>query len=252
MSRSKPDDRPINPCTRFFEWNGETGEFNYYDKEKKEKVVVKLPFTFLVLDDKLSTIKGWSDSDQSGIWSNEVKDLKTGILTIRTSKGVQIEGTYENVKGKVAGANYVKSLYIAYINDEKKLSIGNISIKGASLNSWIEFTKANKDVYGGIIKVADCIEGKKGKVVYQMPNFVMTPAPEKATAMANELDLVLQEYLEKYLSMPKTLPEVVPTSEEVEATFNQAEEKQPSAKEVAMAKQEAKSNAIEEESDLPW
>jgi hypothetical protein len=253
MSRSVPNDRPINPATRFFEWNGEKGHFKYYNKETKENVVVDLPFTFLVLDDKLSTIKGWSDADQSGIWSNEVKDLKTGVLTVRTSKGVQVEGTYENIKGKVAGADYVKSLYIAYINEDKKLVIGNISIKGASLNSWIEFTKAQKDVYAGIIKVADCIEGKKGKVVYQMPNFVMTPAPEKALTMALELDKQLQEYLTKYFSYATTIPEAVPTAEEVEATFNAEPGEELSAKEIAMAKQQEKNGAIQADpSDLPW
>lgn len=252
MSRTKPNDNPINPCERWFEWNGETGNFKYYDKAKKENVIINLPFTFLVLDDKLSTIKGWSDADQSGIWSNEVKDLKTGILTVRTKKGVQIEGTYEQIKGRVTGADYVKSLYIAFINEEKKLSIGNISIKGASLNAWIEFQKVNKDVYKGIIKVADCIQGQKGKVIYQMPNFVMTPAPEKATAMADALDLILQEYLDKYLSMPKTLPEAVPTAEEVEATLTKEETPIPSAKEIAMAKQDAKNETIIAKDDLPW
>jgi hypothetical protein len=249
MSRSVPNDRPINPSTRFIEWNGEKGIFFYYDKEKKEKVQMPLPFTFLVLDDKLSTIKGWSDADQSGIWSNEVKDLKTGILTVRTSKGVQIEGTYENIKGKVTGADYVKSLYIGFINEEKKLVIGNISIKGASLNSWIEFTKATKDVYAGIVKVADCIEGKKGKVVYQMPNFVMTPAPEKALAMALELDKQLQEYLTKYFAQITTVPEVIPTAEEVEATFK----KEPSAtpETDAMFPKENPPAAIVVEED-PW
>jgi len=222
MSRSNPNDRPINPATRFFQWNGEKGYFHYYDKVKKEKVTCPLPFVFLVLDE-LTTIKGWSDADSSGIWANEVKDIKTGILSVRTKKGEQIAGTYENIKGKVSGADYCKSVYIAFKNEEKELVIGNIAIQGASLSSWIEFSKGI-NVQQGAIRVEDCIDGKKGSVSYKMPNFVQFTPSAETEAKAVDLDKKLQEYLKEYFnhkpteSVEEQVAEVV--AEKVEPGLN--------------------------------
>lgn len=236
MSRTSQNERPVSPCERYFEWNGEKGIFKYYDKESKKNVEVSLPFSFLVLDDKMSTIKGWSDEDQSGIWSNEIKDLKNGIITVRTKKGVRATGTYADIKGKVNGADYVKSLYIAFINSEKKMTIGNLALKGASLNAWIEFASATKDLYNGIVKVDSSIEGKKGKVIYQMPDFKMSPITEKAEALANELDRTLQDYFKVYFTSTQSTEDL--TEEMIDAVLSG----EPSAREVASIK--SKSNAI--------
>ena len=226
MSRSQPNDKPINPSSRFFEWNGQKGVFKFYEKEKKENFEVPFPFIFLVLDE-LSTIKGWSDSDQSGLWSNEVKNIKNETLAVRSKKGLQIEGTYENIKGKVSGADYCKSVYIAYKNDAKELVIGNIAMQGACLNAWIEFSKGKK-VQEGAVRVEDTTEGKKGSITYKMPNFVQfTPKPETEEA-ATGLDVKLQEYLKAYFNHKVAETEVIPTADEVEATFTKGAALEPS------------------------
>lgn len=199
MSRSNPTgEKPQNPCTRFFEWNGEEGYFYYYDKEAKQKVEVKLPFAFLVLD-QLSTIKGWSDADQSAIWSNEVKYLDKQKLAVFTKKGKQIEGIYEVIKGKVSGSKYTKAVYVAYYNAQKQLEIGCILMSGASLNAWIEFT-GNHNVNKGAIRVESFTTGKKGKVEYRMPAFIGFDCKPETDAKATELDKVLQAYLTEYFA----------------------------------------------------
>jgi len=64
MSRSNPHEKLVNPSGKFYEWSGDKGQFFYFDKnkgDKGEKVFMKMPFNFLVLD-TLSTCKGFDDS----------------------------------------------------------------------------------------------------------------------------------------------------------------------------------------------
>jgi hypothetical protein len=207
MSRSNNSELQ-NPATKFFEWNGEAGIFRYWDKEMAveghEKpganVNITLPFTFVVLD-SLSTIKGFSDADNSGFWSNEVRDIKRDEMIVKTKKGVCAKGIYEKVitDRNCNGAKYCQSVYIAYKpGKDKPLEIANIQFTGAALSSWIEFRKNNK-VFEGAIIVKGVKQGQKGKVIYQMPVFQkldLTPETEKN---ALELDKVLQVYLKAYL-----------------------------------------------------
>lgn len=68
MSRSNPQDTAVNPSTRWFEWNGETGVVRYYDKAAQRTVDVGDDFTFLLLD-QLGCVKGWHEPSKSSIYS---------------------------------------------------------------------------------------------------------------------------------------------------------------------------------------
>ena len=196
MSRSAQASNP-NPCTKWFEWAGSTGNLGYYDKERGEKVAVKLPFTFLVLD-QLATVTGWSDDAQSGIWSNEVRNTRTDVLTVRTKGGIAAEGLYEEVKN-VTGARYAKSIYIAYYDENKELQLGNIKASGACLSAWIEYCKG-KDVYKGAVTLEGGVQAKKGRTTYFVPQFTAKAEVSDATDdKAKQLDRALQAYLAKYL-----------------------------------------------------
>lgn len=193
-----------NPANRFLEWKGEGG-FKYFDKsigDKGKNVDMPLPFTFLVLD-CLSTIKGFSDADQSGYWSNEVRDLKTETLTVRNKKGICAKGLYENVitDRRINGAKYCQSVYIGYL-DGQELAIGNIQLTGAALGAWIDFRRKNK-VFEGAVKVAKMIECKKGATVYQTPVFEMIAVKPETDEKAKELDKELQKYLSLYFAKNK-------------------------------------------------
>lgn len=211
MSRSN-NNEITNPAVRFFEWNGDKGHFKYYDKENKKQIEVALPFTFLVLD-CLSTIAGFCESDNSGYWSNEVRDIKKETFTIRTKKGKAFEGNYDAVKAaSLTGAKYCQSVYIAFKeNKDSPLQIGNVKMVGSSLGSWIEFRKKNK-VMEGAITVKSCLEGKKGKTIYQMPVFSKIVTSPETDEKAIALDKELQEYLKAYFlknSMSKLDEEVL-------------------------------------------
>jgi hypothetical protein len=84
MSRSNPT--LTNPANRRFEWAGGAGELRYYDRETKETIVQPLPFRFMVLD-QLNTMAGFSKSDKSSIWANEVRDTKNDVMFTRTKAG---------------------------------------------------------------------------------------------------------------------------------------------------------------------
>lgn len=216
MSRSNNTELK-SPATRFFEWNGDKGGFKYFDKERGEKgenVSVPLPFRFLVLD-QLTTIAGYSDADQSGFWSNEIRDTKKETLSVRTKKGLEMTGLYEQVKEKLSskGADYAKSVYIAYYNENKELVIGNIKMKGAAISAWIDFCKKAK-VYEGAVQVKTMLEGKKGKTVYQIPVFEAIPVTPETNDIAIGLDKELQCYLTEYFARrASNEPEV--TQEEI-------------------------------------
>ncbi len=205
MSRSN-DDQILNPSKVFFEWQGK-GKFQYYDKTLKDspskgKVEVPYPFRFIVLD-QLVTIKGYSDPDQSGFYSNEITDktLKTALLSVKTKKGLRFTGTYENVMKELGaeGAQYCKSVYIGYYDENKKLVIGNIQMHGASIGAWIEFCKSHEVMKIGV-QVKSHVEAKKGTTIYQIPTFEPLPITEESNKQALELDKQLQEYLKSYFA----------------------------------------------------
>lgn len=177
-----------------------SGSVNYYDKDTEKNVDVSLPLSFVVLD-QLATVKGWSDADQSGYWSNEVKKAGQDVITVRTSKGQKASGVWKEIKNDpaVSGAKFNASVYIA-AQGRNGLEIQNIALSGASLNAWIEFVNANKGVLNGKHKVviSGFSDEKKGAVKYQVPVFETAEITEEELAEATKLDVELQEYLTAY------------------------------------------------------
>jgi len=188
----------VSPCTRYFEWSATDGKIKWYNKEAKENVFVKLPFTFIVLD-ILSTVKGFSDETQGGIWSNEVRDTRKDMLTVRTKRGVMAQGVYQDIKGAVQGVRFTQSVYIAYKGDDKQLVIGNFQMSGVTNSEFIEFRKGHK-IYGNAIVITGAEDRTKGATKYKAPIFELKDASEETIAEATALDVELQEYLKVYLA----------------------------------------------------
>jgi len=147
MSRSQPNTQIKNPCERWFKWEGEAskGYFSWYEKETKQTHPVDQPFTFLVLD-QLNTITGYDNDLQESYYANEIRNLKTETLTIRSKAGVKASGLYEHIKTQSKNFNFTKSVYIAFYDEDKNLKIGNIKFRGAGLSGLSENAiKANYD-----------------------------------------------------------------------------------------------------------
>lgn len=204
MSRSNPGDNTPNPSTRWFEWHGSSdgGVVRHYDKESKSTQIDKLPFVFIVLDE-LARISGWHEPSESGITSNEVRDTRQDVMVVRSFKGGELAvGLYSMIRDRVAavGGHFEASVYIAY-RDDGQLKIGNICFKGAALAAWMEFRRANRaDLYKQAVAIYGYTEGKKGSVVYRVPQLRLQALADSTNAEAVELDAQLQTYLKAYLS----------------------------------------------------
>lgn len=201
MSRSNPTANS-SPANRFFEWSAEQGELRYYDKESKENVPVKLPFSFLILDE-VSQVGGGIkvNGKYEGYWSNAVKNLNTQIITVKSKQGIVAQGLYAELKER-KGLHYVKGLYIAYYDENKTLTIGFIKFKGSALGAWFEFTKSHRDIYKGAFTIksrSEVVEGDKGD--YYTPVFAhKSDISEEANNAAIELDKTVQEYFKAYFA----------------------------------------------------
>lgn len=206
MSRSNQTSTSSNPSQRFLEWGGEEGILSYWDKDVKESITVKPPFTVMVLDE-LSTITGYDGKNKCGVYSNEIKDTKTEVLTVKSFKGGEIaKGLYADIKDKIKamGYKYSKSIYIAY-KDGKDLKIGNMKFSGAALNAWIDFSGNHKDaIRSKAIKLTGSEQHTTGKVNYFTPVFAIQDITPETDSQAIELDKQLQAYFKEYFGKGDT------------------------------------------------
>ena len=199
-----------NPATKFLDWKSNDKCFEYYDKEKQEKVSVALPFKFLVLDE-LHTIKGWNDASSSGIFSNEVKFISKEVMTVKPFKGNEIaKGLYKDIKEKIvaAGGHYVKSIYIMLEDG----SLANLQLKGSAVQKWGEFTQRTRNrLPDEWVQVTKAIEGKKGAVKFFIPDFSFERSISDAEAVqADEAFNILETYLKAYLVKAEPIVEEIP------------------------------------------
>lgn len=218
MSRSNPTDGVKNPSARWFEWAGGSngGYVRWYNKDAEKQENAELPFTFLLLDE-LSTVKGWHEASESGIFANEVRDTRQDVLVVRSFKGGELaSGIYSQIRDRIIalGGHYSASLYIAYKEGEE-LKIGNLQLKGAASSAWMEFKRAAgtaRDANGKSIKAyyADAVtipafdQAKKGGTVYRVPQFALKKVSSDTNLQAVALDAELQAFLSDYLKRPKS------------------------------------------------
>jgi hypothetical protein len=199
---NRPEQKSTNPTSKFLEWKSNNKSFSFYDKVNKQNVEVKLPLTFLVLEE-YHTIKGFSDSDQTGIYANEILQISAEEFEVKTFKGrVIAKGVYSDIKGAVnaAGGNYHKSIYAV----TKEGDLINISFKGAAVSKYSQFTEkgAWKRLTNEWVTIEDAEDHKKGMVAYSTPNFKFNTSLSDyefkiVEAKANELESYMDGYLAK-------------------------------------------------------
>jgi len=222
MSRSNPTSNNPHPCTRWFEFSGQSGTLKYYDKEKKENVDVPLPVTFLWLDET-ATVRGWHDPSESGIVSNEVRDTRSDVMVVRAFKAGELcHGLYAQIRDRVGnlGGHYSANVYLGYREAaDGPLKLGCLQLKGAALNAWVDFKKANlAAVCKGAVSITCTKDGKKGSVKFKTPVFATKEIKPETNEEATELDKVLQTYLISYFARTKAEQASAPPAPEVPAT----------------------------------
>ena len=191
------EDRPQNPSKHFI--NAKNGGLSYYDKEAGSDVAVSTPFEFIVLD-QLATVKGWSASEDTGIWSNEVKKVGEQILNVRTKNGVVASGVWKDIKdeAKADGAVFHAAIYVA-AKGRDGLETQCLLLKGAALNAWVEFTKKTNLKTHKVV-LASWADAKKGSVKYQVPVFEAVELSDAELDEAKALAVELREYHKGYFS----------------------------------------------------
>lgn len=202
MSRSNQNNNSgnANPCKYFIDWKN--GSFVYYDKEAGENVGLGDNITFLVLD-QLSTVKGWHDASESGIWSNEVRDTRVETMNVKAFKGGDLaSGIYSDIKDKIKGlgGRFVRSMYVAMKVDGDALELANLQLKGAALAEWSAFYNDNRnEIYDSAVEVTGSDARKKGATNFNVPIFALKNVSKETNETAKSLDTVLQNYLSGYL-----------------------------------------------------
>lgn len=184
-----------NPARKFFSWKGGIGVWEYYDKEKGEKVQIPDTMYIVPLDEK-STIKGWHDASMSGIFSNEVGNLNEEELSVRSFKGGEIiKGKYADIKGRLEGGKFCKSVYAALLDSKGNvIEMVNFSFSGSSLGAWIE-AKINIKEGKVLVLSKNPEQQKKGATTYYVPQIKVTEKRDAIIAECEGLDRELQEYL---------------------------------------------------------
>jgi hypothetical protein len=188
------------------EWSGKNGSIKFYDKTVEQNIELDHKITFIVLD-QLAVIKGWNDASDSGVYSNEVKDVTKEPFIVKAFKGGLIaQGFYKDIRDKVIanGGHFTASLYVA-IKIDNILQIANLQLKGAALNSWIEFVKKNRnEIYKKAVTITGVEDGKKGSVVFKTPIFAVKDVSDDTNNIANALDQELQSFLKGYFAKNTT------------------------------------------------
>ena len=217
-------DANVKIAKKYLEWKSNDKAFQYYDKDLKEnetkgKITVNIPLKVLFLE-HYHTVKGWSDSASSGIWSNEVYGIGNEKLTVKSSNGTIAEGIYKENRTEIknAGGVYHRSIYCMTPDGE----IINLQLKGAVIGGiGVENSVDGKEYFGwstfysgdrkrnikGVnhlldnqwVEINGFAEGLKGAVKYSIPKFeVGKVLTAEENTLANYAASELQAYMNNY------------------------------------------------------
>lgn len=195
---NRPTNETSNPVAKYLNWKSNDKSFSYYDKAKGENVKVELPIKFLFLE-HYHTVKGWNDSSESGIYSNEVYSIGKEPLNVKAFKGGELgSGLYKEIKEQIknAGAVYHRSIYAMLESGE----LVNFQLKGIGVKAYSDFYNDNNHLLDNQwIEVNSAKEGKKGSIKFSSPEFTIggniTKAEDK---MANDSAKNLQDKMDSY------------------------------------------------------
>lgn len=216
MSLSNPSVK--NPAVKFIEFKGESGIFQYFDKEIGKNIPLSFPIFFIVLDE-LHTVRGFNQRLKAGVFSNEIRSIKNDIMNVRVFKSdIKLVGVWDSIKDEVnrIQGHYSKSVYAALIKSRTDVELVNFQMHGASRSPWFEF-KGDKQKFG--ISIYETIDDNSGTVSFKRPVFKSIKISEDVMKKAIELDKQLQLYLKQYFiqkidETSETIIEVQPPAQQ--------------------------------------
>jgi hypothetical protein len=200
FAHTNESSKSANPTTKYLAWKSVEKQFSYYDKASGDNIAVELPLRFVFLQ-HYHTIKGWNDSTQTGIYSNEVFYIGKENLNVQTFKGKKIaSGLYKDIKPDVvaAGGKYHRSVYVMLEDG----SIANIALKGAVVKEWSDFMEASRNLIDNQwVEVTSSKDEKKGSVKYSVPVFSLgKPLTVDQSNQADSAAGALKQRMDNYFS----------------------------------------------------
>lgn len=163
-----------SPVQLHYDWRSDQNSFCFYDKDTESRIPTGVPFKFAVLKQAIR-ITG-VDSNNIGLYSNEVKNTTKEQLFVRRQDGSEVaKGFWKDIKDVVKqnGGNYTKIIYGMDIDGV----IISLRIKGESLISWGHIVGKNERRFGDEWILNDSFESKEfvqsnGAVQpYSIPSF---------------------------------------------------------------------------------
>lgn len=251
QGRRKPDNQTLtNPAKFFIQWKSKEESFIYYNKEKKVDVKMPKPFVFIPLS-MAYTLKGYNQKKQKSYISNEIENLETDILTIRsydiTKKATtEWSGVFKDVK-EVMDDNikYTISLYAAIKSKKGEMTLVNLQLNGAALFHWFEFAKKN-DIWSSSIKVEKDTDEKNGAVNYKAPVYEISTISKADDVEAGKLQAEIEGYLKEYYAKNRATSTVKVDENQSNGLNTSSEPKKDAPKKAAVKKEEV----AEEENDI--
>lgn len=157
----------------FVEFNWQKGEFYYYDKVAKAKRPIDLKA--LVILNVWYTIAGYSQKQNSGIYSNEIADLRDTAFEVKAfgkDGAVPIaKWLYKDIKNDVV-ASWGK-LHIC-LSALSGMEVVHLKLKGAAFYEYTQFLQDKWFNPSGKKLVIEWTEDRQnGAISYKVPKFAV-------------------------------------------------------------------------------
>lgn len=170
--------RTQSPAKVYRKWAGGEGKLVHWDGENN--IEEKLPFEFCILEQtrRISGFSPMGSGDSIRYFSNETVGYDDEIVVKRKkqSSGVTeivLRGKYSDIKEKLPqGARLAINLYI-YNKEKNQVEV--MTLQGASLGAFIEFSKRNK-IYENSVVMTRGAEKVNGTVHFFPPEFKVCSA----------------------------------------------------------------------------
>jgi hypothetical protein len=171
----------------------------YWDKSGNDgegcEVHVPMPITFAWLE-TASSLSGYNKDRETGVYSNEVLDLKKHTMTVKVGKDTIAEGFYADIKAdaKEAGAKFCNAVY-GLVNVDGEYEIWRFLMVGSSFSSWVNFSNNIKNKTKSITIYDSKERETPNGDIYEEPVFKYLELPN---GMGEEADKVAVEVVDPY------------------------------------------------------
>lgn len=184
-----------NPAKKFYKWKSQEKGFFYYDRELGKEVQLQTP-SHLIMLEEFSAVTGYASKFKCGLTSNEVSDLLTERLYVKSFKGdFRVEGVWKDIKADLPrGSKFAKNLYCLRLDKANGNEIIHLQLGGGASGEYMDFKFNNfKEIL--IIK-SGAKEAENEGITYNVPLFDKTDLLEGYIEEAQKSAILIKKYFE--------------------------------------------------------